>query len=146
MTPVKQESGDVRQLVPMAEEFMRELGELPAKPIAGAGNFTEVSLRALEARHPSDYFPPYPSRVVAMNRCPIGWSRFGEGLPQRFRSKEQAGGVSLAESQSRASLWADVTGPRPAAVPSPRKSSVGAKWKLMRLTYNIRVLHVARLA
>lgn len=147
MAAVTQENGDGRHLVPMAEELERELGELPPKLLVDAGYFSEAQIQAVEARGTTVYCPPDSWRVTEGNPCPRGRPPLGETFTQRFRRK-------VRSRRGRAEYrWRKVSvEPVFGQIKQGRglrqfllrgKEKVGAEWKLICLTHNLRKLHVA---
>ncbi len=149
MAAVTQENGDGRHLAPMVEELERELGELPAKLLADAGYFSEAQIRSVEARGTSVYCPPDSWRVTDGNPCPRGRPPKEESYTHRFRRKVRS---RRGRSEYR---WRKVSvEPVFGQIKQGRglrqfllrgKERVGAEWKLICLTHNVRKLHVASL-
>lgn len=149
MAAITEENGDGRHLGPMVEEIARELGGVPPKLLADAGYFSESQIRAVEAKGVSVYCPPDSWRVTDGTPCPRGRPPNAETFTQRFRRK-------VRSRRGRAEYrWRKVSvEPVFGQIKQGRglrqfhlrgKAKVGAEWKLICLTHNLRKLHVASL-
>ncbi len=147
MAAVTQENPDNQHLLPMVEELKRELGQLPRKLLVDAGYFSEAQIHAVEEKGIEVYCPPEPWRVAETAPCPRGRPPLDERFTGFMRRK-------LRSVRGRAEYrWRKVSvEPTFGQIKQGRgfrqflvrgREKVGAEWKLMCLTHNLRKLHTA---
>ncbi|MGI0130523.1 MAG: IS1182 family transposase [Thermoplasmata archaeon] len=138
---------DQRQLVPMTEMTVRNVGFVPKEVDADAGFFSEAAIRAVEALGVDVYCPPERGKTAERAACPRGRPPRNETFVQRMRRK-----VRSEKGRAHYGHRKYVVEPVFGQIKQGRGlrqfllrgfAKVGAEWKLWSLTHNLRKLYAA---
>jgi transposase len=139
---------DKRQLVPMTELTLHNLGALPRELVADAGFFSEEAIRAVERLGVDVYCPPEAGRKAEREECPRGRPPDAETFTQRMRRKVRSE-KGRAHYGRRKCIVEPVFGQikqgrglRQFLLRGLRK--IRGEWHLWSLTHNITKLHRAQ--
>lgn len=141
---------DLRQLVPMTDVTIRNVGAIPKEIDADAGYFSEEGIRDVEERGIDVYCPPERGRVAERAGCPRGRPPLNETFVKKMRRK-----VRSAKGRVHYRYRKSVAEPVFGQIKQCRGlrqfllrgfGKVQGEWKLWALAHNLRKLHLARVA
>jgi transposase len=139
---------DQRQLVPMTEMTMANLGIVPGEILSDAGYFSEAAIRELEGRGVDVYCPPERGRKAERAECPLGRPPIDETFTQKMRRK-----VRSEKGRAHYGRRKCIVEPVFGQIKQGRGlrqfllrglGRVRGEWDLWSLTHNITKLHRAR--
>lgn len=145
-----QAAQDQRQLVPMTEVTLRNVGATPDEIDADAGYFSEEAIRWVEGQGIDVYCPPERGKVAERAGCPRGRPPLHETFVQRMRRK-----VRSVKGREHYRHRKFVVEPVFGQIKQGRGlrqfllrgfGKVQGEWKLWALTHNLRKLHLASVA
>jgi len=144
---VTQAPQDHRQLVPMTEMTMANLGSVPGELLSDAGYFGEAAIREVEGRGIDVYCPPERGRKAERAECPLGRPPMDETFTQKMRRK-----VRSAKGRAHYGRRKCIVEPVFGQIKQGRGlrqfllrglQKVRGEWDLWSLTHNLTKLHRA---
>ncbi|MGD0719290.1 MAG: IS1182 family transposase [Thermoplasmata archaeon] len=141
---------DKRQLLPMTEVTIGNLGRVPKEVDVDGGYFSEEAIREVEGRGIDVYCPPERGKTAERTGCPRGRPPLDETFAQKMRRKVRSV-KGRAHYRHRKFVVEPVFGQMKQGRGLRQFllrgfAKVEGEWKLWSLTHNLRKLHLASLA